>query len=219
VRRRLGHWIPLGPSFTWLNPANAHLEVLVGIGLALMGISVPGRRLSRFATPVLFVSGAGLVVWAIFRDHIFAEVALGAVVAAWYFHERSDHSWQPEPGTSLSSDENRTEISDEDRGRRTATRDLLGRIHQTGRRLRTDTFANEEFVKGWRENLLRVVEEAYGHGRLAMLVQELPDEDGLEWQQRAAWIDEHLGPLASLIAEEQQLDLRPDFDPEAWLDF
>jgi hypothetical protein len=63
------------------------MALLAGIGLALMGLSFPGRYLARLLGPLAFVVGLGIVTWAIFKRAWIAEIILGALLAALWAWE------------------------------------------------------------------------------------------------------------------------------------
>ena len=56
--------------------------VKIGTGLALMGLSVPGRWLARILGPVAFVAGLELVAWGLIASRLFPYVAVLIVILA-----------------------------------------------------------------------------------------------------------------------------------------
>ena len=73
---------------TLLNHANGHMAILATTGIALMGLSVPGRVLYRLVSPASFVAGLVLVVWSIFRNGLVAEAVLAVLVLLAVIVER-----------------------------------------------------------------------------------------------------------------------------------
>jgi hypothetical protein len=72
-----------------LKETGGQMVVATAIGLALMGLSVPGKRVAALISPFAFVAGLGIVVWALFR-HVFVMEAFAAlVVVCVVAYERS----------------------------------------------------------------------------------------------------------------------------------
>lgn len=86
-----------------LNAANGHMAVLVGIGLALMGLSWPGSKLARFLAPLSFFAGLALIVWAIFRHAAWAELVLAILILVAVALERRGKSTAPLPIEEMAS--------------------------------------------------------------------------------------------------------------------
>jgi hypothetical protein len=72
-----------------LNPADGHMALLAGIGLALMGLSVPGNKLARVLSPAAFVVGLGLVVFAVARPWWIWEPVLALVLILVWLSEKN----------------------------------------------------------------------------------------------------------------------------------
>lgn len=71
-----------------LNPTTGHMGLVAGIGLALMGLSFPGKRLARALQPIAFIVGLGLIVAAVFKHAIVAEVVLALLLVTAFLIER-----------------------------------------------------------------------------------------------------------------------------------
>ncbi len=86
-----------------LNPTNGHMALVAGIGLGLMGLSVPGRFLARLLLPISFFGGLGVVVWALFRHAWIAELLLLALIALGFYIERKRDDGDAEPSQPFRS--------------------------------------------------------------------------------------------------------------------
>src|SRR5437899_1187565 len=68
----------LGMHLVRVDVNDAGMLTKLGVGLALMGLSVPGRILPRVVGPVAFVVGLELVAWALVA-HPFLPYAAGLI--------------------------------------------------------------------------------------------------------------------------------------------
>ncbi len=54
-----------------------------------MGLSVPGKHVAGFLGPLAFIAGLALVVWAVFRHSLLAELVLAGLVVLGVVVDRS----------------------------------------------------------------------------------------------------------------------------------
>jgi hypothetical protein len=60
--------------FQEISSADTAMWVKVGVGLALMGLSFPGRRLQEVLGPVAFAGGLVILAWAFLTYPFFIAV-------------------------------------------------------------------------------------------------------------------------------------------------